>query len=250
MAAPDDLDSLAEALGRGGVAVLTGAGCSTESGIPDYRSSQGLWKRHPQELGTPHGMEAWPEEFYAFYAARVRALQEARPNQAHLALARFQQAGLLAALITQNVDGLHQAAGAQDVIELHGSMAHTRCQRCGRKDRPERLLEEVHGLHDRPACRHCGGPLRPDVVLFGELLPEEAAERAFRAAESCRLFLVVGSSLQVAPAASLPGQALLAGAPLAVVNLDPTPYDDQARWLLREPAGQVLTGLARRLGLA
>lgn len=156
-----------------------------------------------------------------------------------------------AALVTQNVDGLHQAGGARDVVEIHGTMARTRCQRCGRKDGPERLLEEVQGLDDRPACRHCGGPLRPDVVLFEEPLPQEATERAFKAAERCRLFLVVGSSLQVAPVASLslPGHALLAQATLGVINLDPTPYDGQARWLFREPAGQVLTELGKRLGL-
>lgn len=168
-----DLESLAQALKQGRVAVLTGAGCSTESGIPDYRGSQGLWKRHPTELGTVYGMETWPEEFYAFYAARVRALKEARPNKAHRVLARFQKEGLLEALITQNVDGLHQAAGATDVIEVHGSMAHTRCQRCGRKDSPDRLLEPVTGRDDRPACRHCGGPMRPDIVLYGEQLPPE-----------------------------------------------------------------------------
>lgn len=250
MTGAQDLDSLAAALAEGQVAVLTGAGCSTESGIPDYRSSRGLWKRHPQELATPYGLEAWPEEFYAFYRARVLALQQARPNPAHRMLARFQEAGLLLALITQNVDGLHQAAGARDVIEIHGSMARTRCQKCGRADGPERLLEEVHSRDDRPACRHCGGPMRPDVVLFEEPLPQEAAERAFAAAERCRLFLVVGSSLQVAPASSLPGHALLAGASLAVINFDPTPYDGQARWVFREPAGQVLTELGRRLGLA
>lgn len=248
--AAEDLESLAEVLKEGRVAVLTGAGCSTESGIPDYRSSEGLWKRHPQELGTVHGMETWPEEFYAFYAARVRALKEARPNAAHRVLARFQQEGLLEALITQNVDGLHQAGGAQDVIEVHGSMAATRCQRCGRKDSPDRLLEEVHGPEDRPACHHCGGPLRPDIVLYGEQLPFEAIERAFLAAERCRLFLVVGSSLQVAPVSNLPGRAVMAGAPLAIINLDPTPYDAHAKWVIREKAGDALTRLAHLMGLA
>jgi len=247
--ATEDLESLAKALAQGGVAVLTGAGCSTESGIPDYRSSQGLWKRHPQELGTVYGMETWPEEFYAFYAARLRALKEAKPNAAHRVLARFQKAGLLEALITQNVDGLHQAAGAEDVIEVHGSMAATRCQWCGRKDSPDRLLVEVHGPEDRPKCRHCGGPLRPDIVLYGEQLPLEAIERAFEAAERCRLFLVVGSSLQVTPVANLPGRAVMAGAPLAIINLDPTPYDAYAKWLIREKAGEALTRLAHLMGL-
>ncbi|MBO2520094.1 MAG: NAD-dependent deacylase [Firmicutes bacterium] len=244
-----DLESLAQALKQGRVAVLTGAGCSTESGIPDYRGSQGLWKRHPTELGTVYGMETWPEEFYAFYAARVRALKEARPNKAHRVLARFQKEGLLEALITQNVDGLHQAAGATDVIEVHGSMAHTRCQRCGRKDSPDRLLEPVTGRDDRPACRHCGGPMRPDIVLYGEQLPPEAMSRAWQAARSCRLFLVVGTSLQVAPVSHLPGEALLAGASLAIINLDPTPYDGRATWVIREKAGEALGRLAELMGL-
>jgi NAD-dependent deacetylase len=208
---------------------------STESGIPDFRSAGGIWAQFdPYEVASIDGFRRNPERVWEFYGLRLGVLREARPNAAHLALAKLERDGLLQAVITQNVDGLHRAAGSQDVIEVHGTIATASCPRCGHsEDEPARLLP-------LPRCAACGAVLKPDVVMFGELLPVEAIERSTRLAQEAALLLVVGSSLQVYPVAGLPDETLHAGGKLAIVNREPTPYDDGAAFVAHASAGELL----------
>ena len=230
------------------ITVLTGAGISTESGLPDFRSPGGLWGQYdPARLATVEALERDPLLFFQFYQRRLRMLAQAEPNAAHRALAELQRRGRIGLIATQNVDGLHQKAGAVDVAELHGSLAWARCHRCGRRFDASVLDRPVQRSEDIPRCPQCGGIIRPDVVLFGELLPEEAYARALRAAQSCDAMLVVGSSLEVYPAAGLPEVALSHGARLFIVNLGETVYDGVATVTVRARAGEVLPRLAQAL---
>ena len=230
------------------VAVLTGAGVSTESGLPDFRSPGGLWaQQDPARLASVEALQEDPVAFFQFYQQRLRRLAEARPNPAHLALAELQRQGRVGLIATQNVDGLHQRAGATDVAELHGSLREARCHRCWRRYPASALDVPVRTLQDLPRCSTCGGVLRPGVVLFGELLPQEAYLRALQAAETCDAMLVVGSSLEVYPAAGLPEVVLRRGGRLLILNLAQTPLDSAASVVVRERAGQVLPRVARWL---
>ncbi|HEY8485933.1 MAG TPA: NAD-dependent deacylase [Limnochordales bacterium] len=248
---PDGLVELVEGLRASRqVVVLTGAGVSTESGLPDFRSPGGLWSQEdPARLASVEALEREPLRFYRFYQTRLRMLAGARPNPAHYALARLQRAGRIGLIATQNVDGLHQKAGAVDVAELHGSLAWARCHRCHRRFEASVLDRPIVTEQDIPRCHACGGMVRPAVVLFGELLPELAYRRAMLAAQSCDAMLVVGSSLEVYPAAGLPEVAMACGARLFLVNLGETPYDDRADVVVRARAGVVLPELARALGI-
>jgi len=161
-------------------------------------------------------------------------LRDARPNPAHLALAQLEAEGLLKAVITQNVDGLHREAGSRDVVEVHGTIATASCPRCGRREAEPRRLLPV------PRCGSCGAILKPDVVMFGELLPPDAIERATTLAREAALLLVVGSSLQVYPVAGLPEETLRAGGRIAIVNREPTPYDAVASLVAHASAGEIL----------
>ncbi len=228
--------------------VLTGAGISTESGIPDFRSPTGIWARYdPMEYATIDAFRRDPVKVWDFYAKRLQVLKEARPNAAHLALAALERAGYVEAVVTQNIDRLHELAGSRRVIEVHGSIRTSSCLACG-----ERLpLPEVARLveaHGAPPCPRCGRILKPDVVMFGELMPEREIEEAFALARRTRLLLVVGSSLEVYPVASLPEETLAAGGELAIVNRGPTPYDRRAKVRLEESAGQALQAVAEALG--
>jgi NAD-dependent deacetylase len=218
---------------------LTGAGVSTESGIPDFRSAGGIWAQFdPYEVASIDGFRRDPQRVWEFYGLRLGVLREARPNAAHLALAKLEHDGLLQAVITQNVDGLHRAAGSRDLIEVHGTIATASCPRCGRReDDPARLLP-------LPRCPDCDAVLKPDVVMFGELLPVDAIERATTLAQEAALLLVVGSSLQVWPVAGLPDETLHAGGKLAIVNREPTPYDDNAAFVAHTSAGELLGALS------
>jgi len=216
--------------------VLSGAGMSTESNLADFRSREGLWARFdPMRLATLSALEREPGEFYAFYRMRLEALRQAEPNSGHRILADWEKKGILSAVVTQNVDGLHQRAGSQNVVELHGSLRTVRCIRCGAGMPGMELLE-------RTECRKCGGPLRPEVVLFGETLPPEALEESERLASTCGLFLVLGSSLVVSPANSLPRIAKACGAKVAIVNREPTPLDGIADLVVRGEIGMTLAG--------
>lgn len=248
----DVIVELAEAMRRSRrTVVLTGAGASTESGLPDFRSREGLWKDvDPMKLASMTALRNSPVAFYQFYRHRLARLAGARPNPVHYALAAMQHAGLIQSLITQNVDGLHQAAGSPGVIEVHGSLREAACLGCERRF-PSALIDvAVESVADLPHCPDCGELLKPGVVLFEEALPAEAVRAALQAAYEADLFVVVGSSLEVGPVNQLPTIALGQGADLAVLNLAPTHLDRRARWLIREKAGTALTACARRLGVA
>jgi NAD-dependent deacetylase len=220
--------------------VLTGAGVSTESGIPDFRSAGGIWARFdPYEVASIDAFRREPAKVWEFYALRLDTLADARPNEAHHALARLEAAGLVQTVITQNVDRLHAAAGSHDVIEIHGSLAEAVCLGCGAVVRSE----ELRRLLPLPRCPRCGAVLKPGVVMFGELLPEAAVARATDLARAAGLLLVVGSSLEVWPVAGLPEETLLHGGKLAIVNRDRTPYDAQAQLVVHASAGETLRQL-------
>jgi NAD-dependent protein deacetylase/lipoamidase len=227
--------------------VLTGAGVSTESGIPDFRSPQGLWAQFdPFEYGSIEAFRSDPEKVWRFYAPRFAVLTEAEPNAAHRALARLEEAGLVRAVITQNIDLLHERVGSRDVVEVHGSIRTSSCPRCGASYTLACVLELL-AEEDAPACPRCGAIIKPDVVFFGELLPREAIDRAFELAREAALLLVVGSALEVHPVAGLPFETLGAGGEVAIVNRGPTALDARATLKVDGSAGEVLAAVADRL---
>jgi NAD-dependent deacetylase len=225
--------------------VLTGAGISTESGIPDFRSPGGLWAEiDPLEYASLDAFRSDPEKVWRFYAPRISMLVEAEPNAAHFALAELERLGLVSAVVTQSIDLLHERAGSREVIEVHGSIRTATCPHCGAAhslDRVLSLLEERPG--EAPRCTSCAAVLKPDVVFFGELLPEREIDRAYELARSAGLMLVVGSSLEVFPVAGLPHETLRSGGEVAVVNRGPTPFDRQAAAKLDGTAGEILSAL-------
>ncbi len=224
--------------------VLTGAGVSTESGIPDFRSRTGIWKRYdPMEYATIDAFRRDPAKVWDFYAKRLGVLEEAKPNAAHAALAELERRGLVEAVITQNVDRLHQLAGSTNVVEVHGSIHSASCLACGHREELERVLE----LLPVPTCDRCGRVLKPDVVMFGELMPEQELDRASALSRRAGLLLVVGSSLEVHPVAGLPEEALSAGARLAIVNRGSTPYDRRADLVVDASAGETLAAVIATL---
>jgi NAD-dependent deacetylase len=214
----------------GSVVALTGAGISVPSGIPDFRTPQtGLWANvDPMEVAHISVWRRHPARFWGFYGQRFAVLDGKRPNGAHRALAELERRGSLDAVITQNIDGLHAAAGTSDPIEVHGSVATASCLGCGASFPlaavRERLEADPEGI---PRC-DCSEPLKPDVVLFGELLPEADIRRGYELAARADLLLCVGSSLEVWPVAELPQVTLDAGGALAIVTMGPTPYDHRA----------------------
>jgi NAD-dependent deacetylase len=217
--------------------VLTGAGVSTESGIPDFRSPTGIWAEFdPLEYATLGAFRRDPEKVWRFYAPRFGMLTDAEPNRAHLALAELERRGLVQAVVTQNIDLLHARAGSREVIEVHGSIRTSTCPGCGLS----LPLEEVVPLLPLPRCAACQAVLKPDVVFFDELLPPQAIDRAYELAGAARLLLVVGSSLEVWPVAELPLVTLRAGGKVAVVNKGPTHVDDRVALKLDASAGEVL----------
>lgn len=226
--------------------VLTGAGMSTESGLPDFRSEEGLWRKYrPEYLASVDALDRNPLLFYEFYRQRLELLDRVGPNAGHLALAELEREGKLRSIVTQNVDGLHTEAGNRNVIEIHGSLRKAHCHRCGRPHPVETLRRTVIELNDLPRCE-CGGLIRPGIVLFGELLPEEAYSQAVAAVENCDALLVIGTSLQVYPAASLPEIALDHGARLWILNLMPTPYDRLADLVVTAKAAEVLARVVEK----
>jgi NAD-dependent protein deacetylase/lipoamidase len=223
---------------------LTGAGASTESGIPDFRSAGGIWTQFdPYEVASIDGFRSNPARAWEFYGLRLDVLAEVEPNQAHRALADLEARGLLQAVVTQNVDRLHSRAGSRDVIEVHGTAATASCQSCGRREERARIRE----LLPVPRCPDCGTVLKPDVVMFGELLPAGAIDRATALAQGAGLLLVVGSSLEVWPVAGLPAETLDHGGKLAIVNNDETPYDERAELVIHDAAGKVLAACVAAL---
>jgi NAD-dependent protein deacetylase/lipoamidase len=224
---------------------LTGAGVSTESGIPDFRSRTGIWRHYdPMEYASIDAFRRDPAKVWDFYAKRLGVLAEAQPNAAHVALADLERRGLVEAVVTQNVDRLHQRAGSRRVLEVHGSIQSASCPACGHGEELDRVVE----LLPVPVCDRCGGVLKPDVVMFGELLPPGALEEASRLAGTAGVLLVVGSSLEVYPVAGLPEEALRSGGRLAIVNRGPTPYDRRADVKIDASAGETLAAVVGLLG--
>jgi NAD-dependent deacetylase len=210
--------------------VLTGAGVSVPSGIPDFRSpGTGLWENvDPMEVAHVDAWRRDPDRFWSFYGQRFASLVDKQPNEAHLALAELERRGLVRAVITQNVDRLHRQAGSERVIEVHGSIAHSVCMQCGGRVTLERVIELLRGGEGAPECVACVAPLKPDVVLFGELLPERAMAEAQELALEADLMVCVGSSLEVYPVAGLPAMTHGGGGRIALVTQGPTPYDADA----------------------
>jgi len=241
---------LAELIRESGCTVaLTGAGVSVPSGIPDFRTPEkGLWANvDPMEVAHIDVFEGDPARFWSYYRPRFHSLGDKRPNGAHEALAELERDGLLDGVITQNIDRLHRAAGSQNVVEVHGSIETSACRECD----ASYGLGEVEALFDDDGiavCSSCGGAVKPDVVLFGEMLPEAAMRQAQELAARAELMLCVGSSLVVHPVAGLPGVTLAAGGELAIVTQGPTPYDGEAVLKLEgevdEELGAVLAVLA------
>lgn len=237
------IDLIAEKMGKGGRnIVFTGAGISTESGIPDFRSQGGIWDQY---------RPVYFDEFMQSREARIEYwrqktelyhdLMQAKPNQAHLAVAQLYEMGLVQSVITQNIDGLHQASGVPDekIIELHGSNRRVRCMSCGRISSIEEAHKRIENGDPAPECG-CGGYLKPDTISFGQAMPEREVETAVALSRSADFFLVVGSTLLVQPAAAMPNYAKEAGAFLAIVNLSETPCDTMCDVLIRGKAGEVL----------
>jgi len=249
------LDTAAELLRAARrVLVLTGAGVSTESGIPDFRSPGGLWSRYdPRELTYDKfcSSEETRRMYWRLATEAYPTLEQALPNAAHRAIVEMERSGKLLALVTQNIDGLHQKAGSdpERTIEIHGSALRAYCIECGEFFDREEVHRRVLAGESAPLCGACGGPLKPATVSFGQAMPEEDTRRAFEAASRCDLMIVVGSSLVVYPAAGLPDHAVAAGAPLVIVNREPTDKDQLAAGVLRGSAGESMSMLVRKAGI-
>jgi NAD-dependent deacetylase len=233
----------------GSAVAFTGAGISTESGIPDFRSPGGVWSKYQPVmyddfLRSPRARrEYWRQkcEAHADFAA-------AEPNAGHRVLARWESSGMLRGVITQNIDGLHQVAGSQNVLELHGTNRAVQCLDCNARYDPEPLVDEFLRRDAVPDCPECGGRLKHATISFGQALPPPVLEEAARWSRQCGLFLAIGSSLVVEPAASLPRLAHASGARLVIVNRDPTGQDEIADLVLNDPIGETLAAIDEIVG--
>jgi NAD-dependent deacetylase len=232
---------------RGPAVALTGAGMSTDSGIPDFRSAGGLWEGvDPYEVASIDAFRRDPLRVWRWYGERVGMLASAVPNAGHLALAELERDGHVRTVATQNIDALHTRAGSADVVELHGSIRRFDCLSCGAVETLDAVLAQL-AESPAPTCEECGAILKPGVVMFGELLPDRAMARAESLCRETGLLLVLGSSLEVWPVAGLPGETVRAGGMLAIVNLDETPYDGDAELVVRGRTAAVLADVARIL---
>ena len=248
--AMEKVDQIASHIAKGGRNIIfTGAGISTESGIPDFRSKGGIWDQF---------RPVYYEEFMSSREARMEYwrqktelyddLVNASPNPGHMALVRLHEKGLVEAVITQNIDGLHQESGLPDekVIELHGNTRRVRCMSCSRTCSFQDALERIEAGDPAPECE-CGGYLKPDTISFGQAMPVEEVERATELSQNCDCFMVVGSTLLVQPAAMMPVYARQGKAFLAIINLSETPCDDMSDVLIRGKAGEVLADIVDRV---
>ncbi len=237
------LESLAQDLNRAEyIAAFCGAGISSESGIPTYRGAGGLWTKYdPSLYANINHFNRDPSYYWNFFKdVRYPILKKAKPNRAHFALAELESLGKLKSVVTQNIDGLHQEAGSKRVIELHGNTRVMVCTQCFH----EYSIDEAYVFLEKeipPMCTDCRGILRPDVIFFGETLKPQVLDDAYMEAGSCDFLIAIGSSLVVTPAADIPVTAKRGGAKLAILNIDPTPLDDIADYVIAEPAGDVLS---------
>ena len=230
------------------VVVLTGAGISTPSGIPDFRSEgTGLWSRdEPMEVASLSTFRTHPERFFNWFRPLAGQIFNAQPNAAHLALAEMEGAGIAQIIVTQNIDTLHQKAGSGHVIEMHGTMQTLSCTSCYKHFNAGDFLGAFIECGTIPLCRNCNGILKPDVILFGEQLPQAAWLEAQRAARRCDLMVVAGSSLEVLPVAGLPMQAIDRGAHLIVINNTPTYINVRADVVIMDDVAKILHDIAKR----
>jgi NAD-dependent deacetylase len=247
----DHLDDAAELMREARkIVVLTGAGLSTESGIPDFRSPGSVWLENPpvSYANFLHHAEA-RRQYWEARRSLLNLIQAARPNAAHNALVQLEQKHVLLGIITQNFDGLHQDAGNDPacVVELHGTSRQAACTLCGARSSIEDLQQRINQGEEDPQCQLCGGYLKAATILFGQRLPDEVLTQAKALVSECDLFLVVGSSLKVLPAANLPRLVIKREVPLIIVNLAPTPLDSYADVVLQERAGLVLPRLVQML---
>ncbi|MGO8817799.1 MAG: SIR2 family NAD-dependent protein deacylase [Terriglobia bacterium] len=240
----EEVESAIEAVRRslrtGQIVAFTGAGISAESHVPTFRGADGLWRNYsPEKLATAEAFERDPHLVWEWYDWLRGLIHAAQPNPGHLALTEMQRrAPGKFTLVTQNMDGLHEIAGSQDVVKLHGDIWRLRCTSCGREGRNEQTPME----HLPPLCR-CGGTQRPAIVWFGEMLPVDQWDRAMDASRTADIFMAIGTSASVYPAAGLVQVARQSGARVVIVNPDPTPADELATWILRGPAGEILPRL-------
>jgi NAD-dependent deacetylase len=232
---------LARRLLRRNVVIFTGAGMSTASGIPDFRSAEhGLWRKHdPQQIATPNAMRKNYANFRSFFQTQIRTLADVHPNIGHTIIASWEKLGYVSGVITQNVDRLHTRAGTTNIAEIHGTFESITCISCGKP-------ATVHQFLNSERCP-CGGNLRPAVVLFGEDLPEPELDRAWQMAATCETFVAMGSSLRVFPAADIPRQVRAAGAFLVIVNNERTPIDRMADLVVRQSVCEFLTAVETEL---
>jgi NAD-dependent deacetylase len=231
------------------IVALTGAGISTPSGVPDFRSpGSGLWEKvNPLLIASSFSFRLQPQAFYEWARPLARKLLEAEPNPAHQALAELEEMGLLKAVITQNIDNLHQKAGSKHILELHGNMREATCLRCRQVVSTQGMMEQFFKEDELPYCS-CGGLLKPNIVLIGEQLPRWVLLEAWGEAERCDLMLVVGSSLEIVPAAEIPFVAKRCGAKAIVVNHQPTPLDSQADVVIHEDVARALPQIVGQVG--
>lgn len=235
------------------IIVFTGAGVSTESGISDFRSPGGLWEKYdPAEFTYQNFLRSAEnrKKHWQIYRSGIFIDENIKPNAAHYAIAELNRMGKLECVITQNVDNLHQKAGvpAEKVIELHGNMKWVKCLHCGKRTPMDAVVKRMaEESIDDPHCKDCQGILKPEGVFFGESLPEKALREATYYSQNCDLFIVIGSTLVVTPAAYMPSYALQSGAKLVIINLSPTPLDRQATILIQAKAGEVMSKMMERV---
>lgn len=243
----DGIEFAAELLRKAERAVvLTGAGISTPSGIPDFRSEgTGLWSRaEPLEVASLSTFRTKPENFYAWFRPLASQIFDAKPNQAHFALAKLERQGHIRSIATQNIDMLHQKAGTKNVIEMHGTLATLSCTGCFQQVEASPYLKPFVEKGELPHCPKCGAVLKPDVILFGEQLPQKAWLEAQRASRACDLMLIAGSSLEVLPVAGLPMQALDRGVHLLIINNTPTYLDVRADAVMQGDVAEIIPAIA------
>ena len=232
--------------------VFTGAGLSTESGIPDFRSPGGVWDRYdPEDFYFQRfiSSEASRVKYWQMATEMYESMKQAQPNLAHLAIAEMERLGKLDCVITQNIDGLHFKAGNSEekVIQLHGTAMHVSCLSCKKRFDRDKIQERVKKGEKAPRCDDCGGPLKPATISFGQSMPERETEEAYHRSSLSDLFIVIGSSLVVQPAASMPLMAKRNGAKLVIINRDPTPYDNMADIVIHGQAGPVMASILEKV---
>jgi len=227
---------------------LTGAGISTESGIPDFRTpGKGLWEKLPAEAFSAWAFRTNPKSLYKHGMAMFEKLLAAKPNPAHNMLAILEEKGLLKAVITQNIDGLHHKAGSKKVFEIHGHLRTGTCMKCGKKHKMDEIMKKLKEGELPPKCNDCKKAIKPDIVLFGDRLPPEEYGKSLDVARRCDLMLVLGSSLVVTPASDLPAVALGSGAKLVIMNKMATGYDGEAEVVIQEPLGKTAEAILKEL---